>query len=33
MGFIGRDELLDLARPLGTSDYGRYLHHVAESES
>jgi glucose-1-phosphate thymidylyltransferase len=32
MGFIGRDQLVDLARRLSQSDYGRYLLSIAEEE-
>ncbi|MDR1084654.1 MAG: glucose-1-phosphate thymidylyltransferase RfbA [Deltaproteobacteria bacterium] len=31
-GWISRDELLELARPLLKNDYGRYLKHLAEEE-
>ena len=33
MGYIGVDELLVLARAMGSSPYGAYLTHVAESEA
>jgi glucose-1-phosphate thymidylyltransferase len=33
MGYIGADDLLALARAMGSSSYGAYLTHVAELEA
>jgi glucose-1-phosphate thymidylyltransferase len=33
MGYIGREELLDLARPLMTSEYGKYLIEIAQDDT
>ena len=33
MGYIGVDQLLTLARAMGSSSYGAYLLHVAEQEA
>ena len=33
MGFIGREKLLEISRPLINSGYGKYLMHIAETDS
>ena len=33
MGFIGKDKLLEISRPLINSGYGKYLMHIAETDS